>query len=825
MAAVAPAVTPYSMTCLIRSRVMPCLFWAALCLVHPAQGQTGAPLVLKPSSLLDEKFDRDTRRQLPTFTESDRIQGQSDFETQLEGNATIRRGGIFIRADKIDYDQERDFVKARGNVYINREGNVYQGPALDMELEAFEGFFTQPQYKLLKGGLHGQGERIDFVNSGNTVMHKATLTSCERKPGPNWAPDWLFKGEKISLDMDRNVGVAEGSTLSFKGVPILPVPKVDFPLNEERKSGLLPPSAGGDNIGGFEYTQPYYVNLAPNRDFTLTPTYWSKRGLRLGTEFRYLEGLPPYSPFMGTARFEMMDKDQLRPDTQRWALGFNHAGLMDPRFASGTLGLNINISRVSDDNYWKDFPFSTATGPQRLHSSDATTSWTKGFFSTSLTVQRWQTLQDLADPTNALGSRITPPFDRAPQLTANYQRVNVGGGFDFMLTGQATRFESNRSAVLDANSQPNCYGSFNCDGSRVLSVAKLSRPFANSYGYVTPKVQVVSRSYQLDAPLASTGLNTASVTVPTVSVDSGVVFERNQFLFGRGWIQTIEPRVFYVNTPYQNQNFLPNYDSGLNAYNFASIFAENTFGGYDRISDSKMVTVGATSRFIDPVSGAEGARFALAQRMRMQQERVVINPYLDTPASAGLNDVLAGASVNLTRTLAVESVVQYNPRKSVYQREMVGARYSPGSYRTLTGAFRTQNNEDGTPYSKQVEMGWQWPLHDLWRGKDEDLGTGRGLGEGRWYSVARLNYSGLDHRMVESVVGFEYDAGCWLGRVVAENQAIAAGMSRQMILFQLDFVGFSRLGTNALGSMRNNVSRYQPLRGSPLPPSRFGNYE
>ena len=238
-----------------------------------------------------------------------------------------------------------------------------------------------------------------------------------------------------------------------------------------------------------------------------------------------------------------------------------------------------------------------------------------------------------------------------------------------------------------------------------------------------------------------------------------------------------------------------------------------------------MVTIGATSRLIDPESGAEGARFALAQRMRMQPERVVLNPNTDPVRDAGLNDVLGGASVNLTRAISVESVLQYNPKTEVYQRQMVGARYSPGSYRVLSAAYRTQNNDDGTPYSKQTDFSWQWPLHDLWRGQDADLGTGRGLGEGRWYSVARLNYSGLDHKLVESVVGFEYDAGCWLGRVVTENFRIAEGVSRQRIFFQLEFSGFSRLGTNALGSLRNNVSRYQPLRGSPLPPSRFGQYE
>jgi LPS-assembly protein len=302
-----------------------------------------------------------------------------------------------------------------------------------------------------------------------------------------------------------------------------------------------------------------------------------------------------------------------------------------------------------------------------------------------------------------------------------------------------------------------------------------------------------------------------------------VTFERTHRLFDRAWLQTLEPRAFYVYTPYRDQNFLPNYDSGGNTFNFASVFAENAFGGSDRISDSKLLTLGAISRLLDPQTGAEGARFGLAQRLRMQDQRVVIPG--DTTARAGISDILAGASLNLSRSWALDSTVQYNPKNENYSRRMVGGRYSPGSYRVINAAYRSQNNEDGSPASRQVDIGWQWPLHDLWGGQDESLGDGRGLGEGRWYSVARMNYSPLDHKVVESVIGFEYDAGCWLGRVVADRLQVTDGLSRQRLLFQLEFVGFSRVGTNALGSLRSNVPRYQPLRQNSMTPSRFGNYD
>jgi len=313
------------------------------------------------------------------------------------------------------------------------------------------------------------------------------------------------------------------------------------------------------------------------------------------------------------------------------------------------------------------------------------------------------------------------------------------------------------------------------------------------------------------------------VSVPTFSLDTGVVFEKPTRWLDRTWVQTLEPRIFYVYTPYRDQNYLPNYDSGGNSFNFASIFTENAFGGYDRISDSKLLTLGATSRFIDPDTGAEGARFGIAQRLRMKEQLVTMPD--DVTAKSGLSDVLAGASLSLQKSWALDTTVQYDPKTDNLLRRMVSGRYNPGSYRVVTAGYRTENTVAGEHASRQVDIGWQWPLHDLWGGADTETGEGRGLGEGRWYSVARMNYNPMDKKVVESVIGFEYDAGCWLGRAVAERLQVTDGLARQRLLFQLEFVGFSRIGTNAMGSLRANVPRYQPLRQPAMTPSRFGNYD
>jgi LPS-assembly protein len=298
-----------------------------------------------------------------------------------------------------------------------------------------------------------------------------------------------------------------------------------------------------------------------------------------------------------------------------------------------------------------------------------------------------------------------------------------------------------------------------------------------------------------------------------------LVFERDTALLGRGFVQTLEPRAFYVYTPYRNQSALPNYDTAANDFNFASIYTENTFVGHDKISDNNLLTVGLTSRLLDPESGAQVARFGLAQRLRFEAQQVTLTP-ATAPQAAGVSDVLMGASVNVNDHWALDSTVQYNAKTEQSERSTVGARYNPGSYRVVNAAYRFQRN-----LSEQVEVSWQWPLNDLWGDRGRDLGAGRGQGEGRYYGVGRMNYSMNERRLVDTILGVEYDAGCWLGRVVVQRIQTSASTATQSVMFQLEFVGFTKLGISPQRTLTSNISRYQNLRETGTAHSRFSNYD
>jgi LPS-assembly protein len=473
----------------------------------------------------------------------------------------------------------------------------------------------------------------------------------------------------------------------------------------------------------------------------------------------------------------------------------------------GRLGLGLNLNRVSDDNYWRDFPRSGLSLTQRLMPSSGTLSWAQEDLSMTAQVLRWQTLQDATSP-------ITPPYDRLPQIVLRHNRWDVDG-VDYATTADTTRFETNYSRI------PGGTTAVLRNGQRSYVNSQVSMPFVSPWGFITPKIQLHATRYQLDAPL-NDGSTSVNRVLPTFSLDSGVVLERDANVFGRAIRQTLEPRAFYLRTPYADQSMLPLYDTGATDFNLSTIYSANPYVGQDRIADNNLLTLGVTSRYLDANTGAELAKFGFAQRMRFADQRVTLPT--ESLVAKGFSDMLVGAGVRWDDRWSLDSLVQFNTQTQRSVRTTVGARYSPTPYRVLNMAYRMTQAQ-----SEQVDVGWQWPLRDFsWSDADEETqpsAPGQGLGPGRWYSVGRMNFSLKDSRMVDSIFGFEFDAGCWLGRVVFERLQSTVTASTSRLLFQLEFVGLARIGSSPLKTLRDNIPRYQYLREDMAPPSRFLQYE
>ena len=772
---------------------------------EPAGKATGEAIELRASPLLQPAPRGEAGRQLPIILRAQTLSGRPDLETVAEGNAEFRRGGLVIRADRLSYDQPEDLAIGKGNVHISRDGNTYSGPELQLKVQRFEGFFVNPLYYFSRTGAGGTAQRVDFLDEQRAVATGATYTSCPSDGSDgSGGPAWLLTTDRVQVDFATNEGVAEGAVLRFYGVPILAAPRLSFPLTDERKSGWLPPTiVPVDSRNGPTVSIPYYWDIAPNRDATLTPSLSTRRGPSLESDFRYLE-----PKFNGEVKLNLLPFDQLTNST-RYALNAAH----DTDFDRDTR-LQMRVLRVSDDDYWKDFPGQVTSLTPRLLATDLRLSRLFGDWNTYARVQRWQVLQT-SDP----ATRIEAPYERLPQIGARYAS-RVGRGFEFDFESEFNRFVN----PTDAVSAPRV------TGIRLHALGSVSRPYVTPGWSVTPKLAFNAASYALDRPLGSIEAS-ASRVIPTLSLDSAWVFERDTAFFGRAVRQTLEPRLFYVNTPFRDQTTLPNFDSATKDLNFDSVFTENAFSGVDRVSDAHHLTAGVTTRVLDPDTGAEALRLGLAQRYLFRDQRLTLQPN-GQPAAAltrGFRDLLLLGSTTLIPAWALNASLQYSPESGRVTRSVVGVRYAPGPYRTLSATYRLTRG-----LSQQVELGWQWPIYgptpDLSGGgrRNAEVGGGARSGarcQGSWYAVGRVNYSTLDRRITDGVAGIEYDAGCWIGRVVATRTSTGLSEATTRLAVQLELVGLSRLGTNPLQVLKDNILGYRLLRDERAPAQPLSTYD
>jgi len=745
-----------------------------------ASAQTGAApaasgIRLRTAETLQPPPRGDAARQLPIVLRARELRARPDLDAEALGDVEFRRGAVVIRADRLAYDHAEDLARATGNVVVSRDGNVFRGPELQLQVERFEGFFVAPTYRFARTNAGGKASRLEFIDDHRARAIDATYSSCT-PDDPQEEPVWIIKTRELSIDTESNEGVARDAVLRFYGVPILASPVLSFPLSDARKSGFLPPSFGLDSRSGIQAAIPYYWNIAPNRDATFTLSQSTRRGPALETEFRYLE-----SRFAGEVDYKLMPRDA-ETDRSRYSLRFDHEGLLPyDAFAQ------LKLLRVSDDDYWKDFPRELRTPTPRLLPTDFLLTRPFGDWSAYARALHWQVLQT-ADPT----TRIDSPYERAPQVGARYAAPWRSG------LQVAFETEFNRFANPD-----DVYVGDRRTGLRVHALGSVSRPFFSPGWSFVPKLSFNAASYSLDRALAD-GRRTATRVVPTLSVDSAWTLERAGSFFGREVRQTLEPRLFYVNTPYRRQLDLPNFDAAPKDFNFDSIFTENTFSGVDRVSDSHQLTAGVTSRVLDPETGAEALRVGVAQRYLFRDQRITPD---GAPLERRFSDVLILGSTTLVPSWTFDAAAQYNPDIRRIGRSIFGFRYSPGPFRTVGLTYRFSRG-----LSEQLELGWQWPVYGQTRRAEAAEPNASGQCKGTLYSVGRVNYSTRDKRLTDSIFGFEYDAGCWIGRIVAERLSTGRSEATTRLLLQLELVGLSRLGSNPLKVLKDNVPGYQLLR-------------
>lgn len=770
---------------------------------------------LAPDVGVDHPVELKKGDDYPLFVVADQIEGRTDEVTEAVGNVELRKAGSLLYADKVLYRPLEDEIEATGQVRLLQDGAEVKTPHLRMKLSEQIGFAEQAEYRIVREvpskvyrqqqivvtaatsnattagapmmlnvpnsyGLPttlpprrpseaaGTAERVDFEGENQITLSDATYSTC--KPGQT---DWYLQSSEMHLDYDENVGDAKHASVWFGGVPIFYSPYASFALNHKRRSGFLHPFYSASTKNGFDITLPYYWNIAPNYDVTLYPRYMGKRGLQLGGEAQYLD----YN-YRGTWRGEYLPDDEVER-RKRYAYNIQHVH----NLGRGVSAV-VNWQAVSDDRYWEDLS-------SRLLQTSATQlprQLVLGYapmpgIQSSLQVLRYQTLQP--DPTNP----IARPYFLEPQLNVLGYKANVLKT-DMSMIGQFSRFVHPDKV----------------QGDRVVFYPQVSLPIVHPAFQITPKLGMHLTNYALNQQVAGEPTS-LSRSLPTFSLDSTVIFEREGNLLGRDYIQTLEPRLYYVNIPYKDQSRIPVFDSGLTDFNFAQIFSENRYSGFDRINDANQLTAALTTRILDGTTGAERFKAMIGQRYYFRDQRVSIPGETQRPAD--FSNMIAAVNGLVAPKTYADMAWEFNDSKGVTERFATGLRFQPDYGKVLSASYRyTRNALTGKPSVDQIDIAGQWPISS------------------RWYAVGRYNYSLLGKQnsitgetkggqLLEAIAGLEYNTGCWAARVVAQRLEAVSGTPNTSVFFQLELSDFASIGSNPIGLLRRTIPGYGKVNELP----------
>lgn len=700
-----------------------------------------------------------------TRVTADQLDGQMEVELKARGNVYVERDDQTVTADWLNYYQPENRAEAGDRFKLTQENNTVYGCNLNYNLTDRTGNATDADFDAYSGKnrFRGTSNEVEFQGKNLYQLNQAKVNTCD--PGDD---SWYLRASRVNLDYNTNIGVARNAWLQFEGVPIMYSPWMDFPLNNQRKSGFLTPTLkSGSN--GFEIALPYYFNLAPNYDLTVTPDYMEKRGLMLGAEFRYLQ--PNYTGKVYTEQLPN-DREDNNKDRWLWRLTHQQNNLLFPG-----VGMNIDFTQVSDNDYFKDFGdrYSIAENTNLNREINFNRAFSLGKLNAGAFV-RWQRYQTLQNDTNT----VDVPYARLPQVLFNLG-ANWDNGLNFNMFNEWTYFSS-------ATKQ---------EGRRLISYPSVAWNLNRTWGFLRPKVGLNYTFYDLDT-FNENQARTATRTLPIVSVDSGLYFERNTT--GRGDTQTLEPRLYYVYIPTKNQDNLPNFDTSLNDFNYAQLFTENRFSGGDRINGANALTAALTTRYIDNNTGLERIRLAVGQRYYFQKDDITLAGNVARIDKAG-SDILLSVGGDITRALRLDSNYHYDQEVSTTGSFDASLVYNPAPGKTASLRYRYERNGeiyDGV-YGKlsQIDVAAQWPVAR------------------RWYVVARQNYSLEDSKSLETLAGFEYNDGCWILRIVGQRYVTDINDTKNAIFFQLELKNLGGLGNDPFETLRLSIPGYSKINEIP----------
>lgn len=740
-----------------------------------------------------------------TFEKPSKLQGHVQFqETQrivtaetayIYRDAKTQKVNKVILLNNVRF-KEPDKLLVANKVTFNPEDKSGEIENVLYRIETNRGTNILPAW--------GRAAFIQRFSNNDLLFKKATYTTCAPEDNA-----WEIRAKEIALDSQKGVGVARHAVLRFKDKPVFYTPYASFPTNKERKSGFLMPVPGYSSPGGVDVAFPYYFNLAPNYDLTLIPHPYSKRGVMMGGVARYLsnngsgifEGnyLPQDRAVKGFVQDTMLSHPEFSGfSPNRWSVGIQQHAQLSPN-----LQMNVNFQQVSDDYYLQDFSTNLAvlTERQLLRQGDLT--YTTNNWQFRSLVQSYQTL----NPVNE--SVIDPIYERLPQLMAMGYYGELPLHANLRILGQYDQFHwPNRHYVMP-------------EGPRFHFNPVLSIPVQRPWGFFTPSVELVENYYSVDDYWGYNKSHTFNRSIPRFSVDSGLFFERKTQFARHRFTQTLEPRLYYLHVPYQNQTAIPVYDSANLIFNVDQLFRTNRFSGYDRIGDANQLAYAVKTRWISDETGAERASFAIGQLYYFSDRKVplcqsITGSCIDNPNALGFLSPTEQFS-----PLASRAVYYFAPRVSMTADYIWDPATQSTNNGQLTLDFQKAPNAllrfgytylvngdiarmAGSGIQKnalhQATIAYAWPFNE------------------RWSTLGAYNYNLSKGYDMMSFFGVQYDSCCWTARLLGGrsfqslNEAFSPRYTNNVYL-QVVLKG---LGSMASSDPSVKINTYLPGYRDPL---------
>jgi LPS-assembly protein len=682
-----------------------------------------------------------------------------DFEAQLgdkptasmTGGVLLRQGNRLAGADNARYDPLHQSLLLDGKVRYEDPDSFVESDSAEFSYQLGRIRFEGADFTLDGNTARGAAAALEINQEGRLELDDVSYTTC-----PPESNDWVLEAKDIDLDTRSGVGTARSVKLRFQGVPILYTPYISFPIGDARKSGILAPEAGTSNRSGTQIRLPFYWNIAPNYDATITPTILADRGLQIGAGFRYLT-----NTMDGHVNVEHLASDNMFNDS-RTMMQLEHRSI----FVNGWRN-RIALKEVSDNQYFEDLggsmSISSITHLDRSISFDYHTR-TLSFFGQ---VQDFQTIDQFDLVTNPEG--LLPedePYRRLPQLLVRGSWPDKFLGMRFGLDGELVNFDHDEGVT----------------GWRVNVAPTVELPIGRPGWFITPAATLDYTQYELRDTLPGR-ITDPHRTVPIGSLDMGVVLERDM----RGSssrIQTLEPRLLYVHVPHRDQDDLPVFDTITPDLNLVSLYRKNRFLGIDRIADTNQVSFGITSRILDVSSGKELMTATIGQTRYLSESGVTLPG--ESFISEATSDYIAEIRFLLFDDLNFDLGHQWGEKDRGTTQSQARLQYRPAGNKILNLAYRFRRDS-----LEQGDLSWSWPVAS------------------QWNFVGRYKFSFREDRALEQFYGIEYESCCWGLRLVSRRHiSTRDGTRDSSIGLQLVLKGMSSIGTAADKMLERGILGY-----------------